>query len=124
MDRICNALLEKINALTGVGRYVILSEEEFFECFPDDAEKTDGELKRALKKMISDGYVDLKYSSGNMFCVAPLRPYAPEESAPPAPQPAPESARAKRQSLSLFLAAFTGGMAGSLFIGLLLALIG
>lgn len=127
MDRISIALLEKITAQAGVGRYVVYSEEDFFECFPADAEESDGELRRALRALISEGYIDLKYSSGNMFCVAPLKKYEPQSIPAPAEPlslaPAAPSASGGRTALLPFIAAFTGGMAGSFIISLIFALL-
>ncbi len=122
MDRICSALLEKINALTGVGRYVIISDDEFFECFPEGAKPDGGELKRALRALIADGYIDLKYSSGNMFCVAPVKKFEPENVAEKE-LPEPKRDNSKSFPFSVFLAALTGSMAGSLIVSLLFAFV-
>ena len=73
MDRICNAVFEKISSLAPVGRYVIISEDEFFEGFPDGGDRNESELKRALKTLTSGNFVDLKYSGGNLYCVSPLK---------------------------------------------------
>lgn len=121
MDRISNAILEKINGLTGTGRYVIISEDEFFECFPENEEPCEAELKKALRSLIADGYIDLKYSSGSMFCVTTLKAYKPEETTETEPEPQPP--REQRIGLKLFLSAFAGGLAGSLTVSLIFALI-
>ncbi len=126
MDRICSALIEKINTLTGVGRYVIISEDEFLECFAEGEEPTDGELKKALKGLIAEGFIDLKYSSGNMFCVAPLKKYMaeePEEQPEPNGLPVPITSESGYAGLKTFAAAFAGGMAGSLIISLIFAFV-
>lgn len=126
MDRIGSALLEKINMLTGVGRYVIISEDEFFDCFPEGYDANEDRLKKALRGLIAEGYIDLKYSSGNMFCVAPLKKYEPEISPEPqrdAPAPPQSPSGERTKALPLFLAAFAGGLAGSLLISLTFALI-
>lgn len=127
MDRICSALIEKINTLTGVGRYVIISEDEFLECFAEGEEPTDGELKKALKGLIAEGFIDLKYSSGNMFCVAPLKKYTAEEPEDLQPEPnglpVPITSESGYAGLKTFAAAFAGGMAGSLIISLIFAFV-
>lgn len=128
MDRICSALIEKINTLTGVGRYVIISEDEFLECFAEGEEPAGGELKKALKELISEGYIDLKYSSGNMFCVAPLKKYAAEdtdetEEIIQPEQPVQIVTEGGYAGLKTFAAAFAGGMAGSLIISLIFAFV-
>ena len=120
MDRICNAVLDKVNALATLGRYVIISDEEFYESFPDDEQKRDELLTRALKYLQSEGYIDLRYSRQNMYCVAPLKKYE----APPEPLPPQTTEIIYRPGFwAPFIAAFCGGAAGSLLISLLFALI-
>ena len=128
MDRICKAVLEKICALAPLGRYVIISEDEFFEDFPEDCEKSETELNKALRSLVSGGFIDLRYSSGDLYCAAPLKKYEPE----PAPEPSPsaeeitetvyEPERPKMKIYAFaFLAAFCGGALGSIFAGLISA---
>ncbi len=81
MDRICGAILNKIHALSPAGHYVIVDEDELYEAFPEDCERTDDALERALSALKGSGYIDLKYSRGEMYCVAPLKEYI-EESRP------------------------------------------
>ena len=78
MDRICGAVLDKIHELSPAGRYVIIAEDELFEAFPEGSEKDYKELERALSVLTKGGYVDLKYSRGDMYCVAPLKEYIQE----------------------------------------------
>ena len=40
MDRICVAVLDKIQKLSPAGRYVIIAEDEFYEDFPEGSEKS------------------------------------------------------------------------------------
>lgn len=122
MDSICSAVLEKICSLASIGRYVIIADDEFFECFPDGAETTDEQLKRALKNLISAGFVDMKYSNGNLYCVAPVKHYTPE--IVPAEPVKTESKPEKKFDFIPFWAAFAGGALGSLIISLLFAVIG
>ena len=61
----------------GAVRYI--AEDEFYEAFPDGSERTYDELNRALSALRSGGYIDLKYSRGDMYCVAPLKRYVEEE---------------------------------------------
>lgn len=123
MDRIASFMLEKICSLAPLGRYVIISADEFLECFPQDAEKSESEIRKALKSLIADGFVELKYSDGEMYCVAPLKKYVPEVVTPPAEVKAEATAEKPRESLKTFIAAFLGGMAGSLLISLIFALV-
>lgn len=125
MDRICNAVLDKICSLAAIGRYVIISEEEFFEAFPEDTQAGDDELRKALRALISGGFIDLKYSSGNMYCVSPLKKYVAEPEIIAAPEPVitAKEPQKKGGELRYFLAAFLGGAAGSLLISLIFAFV-
>ncbi len=127
MDRICVAVLNKICSLAPLGRYVIISEDEFFEDFPEDAEKNETELKKALKNLVSGGFIDLRYSSGDLYCAASLKKYEPEPlPAPSACESAAETATVsetpqKKRYLFTFLAAFFGGALGSVLAGIITA---
>lgn len=121
MDRICSAVLEKICSLSDVGRYVVIAEDEFLECFPDGSEKNFAELKKALKTLINAGYIDLKYSSGVMYCVAPLKRFLPETDESEQKRAITTTAK---KAISPFWSAFAGGALGSFFISLVFALIG
>lgn len=118
MDRICGAVLDRIHALSPEGRYVIIDEDEIFEAFPDGSDRTYDELERVLTVLRSDGYIDLKYSRGNMYCVAPLKEYIEELPVSPAPAVA-----AGRKVDVAFFSAFAGGALGSLIISLIFALL-
>lgn len=123
MDRVSNAILEKISSLASIGRYVIIAEDEFFECFPDGCEKSGTELKKALKNLINAEYIDMKYSNGNMYCVAPVKRYVPELTVTEPKRDDPPAVK-KAFNANPFWAAFAGGALGSLIISLLFALIG
>ena len=111
MDGICGAVLKKIEALGTVGRYFIVSEEEFLECFPEGAERSGTELKKALESLAADGFIDVKYSGGGMFCVALIKNYVPEE-------PAETEKRKPNPYYPLFFYAFAGGAAGGIVTAL------
>ena len=122
MDRICNAVLEKICSLASLGRYVIISEDEFFENFPDDSDKNEAEL-------VSNGFIDLRYSSGDLYCAAPLKKYEPAPEPIPSPEVRTETVCAlkppeKKIYIFAFLAAFAGGVLGSLVAGIISAAFG
>ena len=120
MDRICGAVLDRIYALSPAGRYVIIAEDEFLEAFPDGSERTYDELIRVLSSLRSGGYIDLKYSRGDMYCVAPLKRYVEEEL--PAPYPLEAEPRTRKIDL-VFLSAFAGSALGSLIVSVIFALI-
>lgn len=124
MDRICGCVLEKICSLAATGNYVIISEDEFYESFPESADRTESELKKAVKELASDGFIDVKYSGGDLYCVAPLKNYEPEEPSKEAEADIEEIIPEKpAKALPLFFAAFAGGAAGSLIISLIFALV-
>ena len=130
MDGICSAILNKIYALGAPGRYFVISSDEFFEAFPEDCARDEGQLKKALKALSADGYVDIKYSSGTMYCVALLKVFV-EEKAPPPTTDYRESygehiayQPQKNAYMYLFLAAFLGGTLGSAIICAIALIIG
>lgn len=117
MDRICGAVLDRIFALSPAGRYVIIAEDEFFEAFPEDSDKTYEELNRALNALSGGGYIDLKYSRGDMYCVAPVKRYVEE------PQPVFYGEPKKKKWDFVFVSAFAGGALGSLIVSVIFALL-
>lgn len=119
MDKICQAVLEKIRDSSPAGRYVIIAEEEFEEALPEGAEVLDGDILRALSALKSEGYIDVKYSRGDMFCVAPIKEYERE------PEYAEEEYISERKKLfdPVFVSSFLGGALGSLLISLIFALV-
>ena len=116
MDRICGAVLNKIHALSPAGRYVIIDEDELFDAFPDGADKSFDELKRSLTLLIKQGYIDVKYSRGEMYCIAPLKRY--EEETVREPQ-----REVRRIFDPVLVSAFAGGALGSLIISLIFAFV-
>lgn len=109
--------MNKICALGAPGRYVVISADEFFEDFPEGGEKSSAELKKALKTLITDGYIDVKYSGGEMICVCPLKNYVPEPPALPDDEIAPDfsaqyDGAAKISTIPILVAALTGGIIG------------
>lgn len=131
MDGICSAVLNKIYALGVVGRYFVISADEFFEAFPEDGKRDEVELKRALKSLSTEGYIDIKYSSGNMYCVALLKAYTEEAPTPPEEDELngwdefDEYPQVQKNAyMSAFWAAFAGGALGSGIIGAIALIIG
>ena len=116
MDRICGAVLNKIHALSPAGRYVIIDEDELFDAFPDGSERSFEELKRSLTILIKQGYIDVKYSRGEMYCIAPLKSYEEETVYEPQPE-------VRRFFDPVLLSAFAGGALGSLIISLIFAFV-
>lgn len=121
MDNVSLAILQKICNETNIGRYAIISEEEFFDALPE-SETPYADLSRALSALTEDGYIDIKYSGGDMYCLTPKKlPPAPpqtviEENAPDDDCP-PDMPETRRFFQFLFPA--LGGFFGGLFGGLL-----
>lgn len=121
MDGTRGAVMNKIKALGPNGRYFIISAEEFLEEFPEGAERSREELQRALSALAAGGYIEIKYSSGDMYCVAAVRNYSEPDPAPAAPvkTAAADGKRADTPRLTAFWAAFAGGVAGGILTALL-----
>ena len=117
MDRICSAVLNKIHALSPAGRYVIVDEDELFEAFPSGSEKSFDELKRSLTLLIKQGYIDVKYSRGEMYCIAPLKKYEEEE------EIVYEERERRFRFDPVLISAFAGSALGSLIISLIFAFV-
>lgn len=122
MDTINREILAKINSSAQMGVYIILSEEDIKEAL---GTQVDGEaIQKACKELYSDGYIDLKYSGGGMFCVAPLKEFVEE------PDPEPEIFEDEQEvvvvktgKVTAFFAALIGGALGSLITSLILSVI-
>ncbi len=127
MDKICKAVLDKIHSLSPAGRYVIIAEEELFEAFPENSDDSGSELDRALTALRNSGYIDVKYSRGDMYCIAPLKEYIAEEQYADdgdCGEDDEEEIYEKKPRLNfVFVSAFTGGALGSLIISLIFALV-
>ena len=116
MDRICSAVLNRIHALSPAGRYVIIDEDELLEAFPDGSDRSFDELKRSLTLLIKQGYIDVKYSRGDMYCIAPLKKYEEEEIV--------FTERERRPRFDpVLISAFAGSALGSLIISLIFAFV-
>lgn len=118
MDRICGAVLNKIQALSPAGRYVIIDEDEFLDAFPQGSDRSFETLKKSLTTLCKQGYIDVKYSRGEIYCVAPLKKY--EE----APTETEEYEEVRRFRIDpVLISAFAGSALGSLIISLIFAFI-
>lgn len=125
MDGICSAILNKIYALGAPGRYFVISSDEFFDAFPEDCARDEGQLKKTLRSLSADGYLDIKYSSGNMYCVALLKVLPEEELQEDGFEDCcePEILQ-KTAHVSAFWSAFLGGALGSGVVGAIALIIG
>ena len=116
-------ILSKINSFAQKGRYIILSEEDICEALDSEV---DGEsISKACRELSDDGYIDLKYSGGGMFCLAPLKDFEPE------PEPQTETVEENEREVTVvktgtaaaFFAALIGGAAGSIIASLIMSVV-
>lgn len=121
MDRICSEVLDRIFTLSPMGRYVIIDGDEFFETFPEGSEKNYCELNRVLNTLKSGGYIDIKYSKGDLYCVAPIKKYV-ENQIIDNTVIVNEDEKVKKINF-IFLSAFIGGALGSLIVSLIFAVL-
>lgn len=73
MDEICCAVLNKLNQLGEIGNFIIVEKGELFEVLPETEENKSHAVESALKKLRTDGYIEIRYSRGDVFCLAPLK---------------------------------------------------
>ena len=118
MDRICGAVLNKIRALSPAGRYGIIAEEELYDAFPEGSDKSFDELKKTLTYLLKQGYIDVKYSRGEIYCIAPLKRYEEEII-----YEEPQEDKSYHRLDHVLISAFAGSVLGSLIITLIFAII-
>lgn len=127
MDIICSSVIEKILSLAPLNRYIVLSEVEILDCFPENSERSVAELRRVLKELTENGYIDLKYSGGDMYCVAALKEIDEPQNTKECDvaeeiwSPQPKYKGYTRQYLINFFAAFFGGALGGTLAALIWA---
>jgi hypothetical protein len=112
MDEICEALATKIYT-SSRGGYAIFYEDELFDEIEKAEDKNRETLEAALKKLSTNGFIEIKYARGNAFCMAGLKPYERKE-ATPTPQvvEAYDGGNCKKALLYSSLGALVGGMLG------------
>lgn len=121
MNTLNREILAKINTSAPKGRYIILSEDEIKEALSAQA---DGEvIQKACKELYRDGYIDLKYSGGGMFCIAPLKEYTEPAPEPENTETEREIVVAKTGTAAAFFAALVGGALGSIITSLILSVL-
>lgn len=113
----CRLLCNKIYSSTREG-YGIFYEDELLDILPEESRIREA-LEAALKQLVNEGYIDVKYAKGNAFCILGLNSYKESEEITAAPA-APGTGMARRKILALiFAAAFAGGVLGSAIMGLI-----
>ena len=112
MDEILLAL-STLLAGAGTDGYKIYYEDELCEVFPEDFRNRET-LEAALKSLVAEGCIDVKYARGEVFCIAVIKPYMPpnDENDCEESLTDPTPINAKRLYIYSALAAFLGGMIG------------
>lgn len=111
MDLYQRAVLNKLNSLGGGEKYIIVSADEFGDCLPDGKRAAE-----TLNELAGDGFIDVKYSRGNMFCLAVTK--EPDEA-----QSVSRKTFKDRIFDPVLLSAFAGGALGSLIVAVIFALV-
>lgn len=73
MEEICRAVSETLLKTSGSG-YKIFYEDELLEALPEDSRNRET-LEAVLKKLDSEGFIDVKYARGDAFCIAVIKEY-------------------------------------------------
>ena len=108
LDKRTSALLQSINDFCSSGTYKIFSEEDFLSAFPEKWGVTAEALAQMLDYLSENGYINVKYSGGGMYCICPLplgRGYCEQE--------AEKRSECVLQLKYFMYAAFFGSFAGS-----------
>ncbi|MGN1373101.1 MAG: hypothetical protein ACI4VK_03520 [Candidatus Coproplasma sp.] len=123
MDDILLALSSLLES-SGTDGYKIFYEDELIEVFPDDLRNRET-LEAALKKLTSDGYIDVKYARGEVFCIAVLKKYEqPEEVGNDCKEVLPaKPVNANSVYIYAAVAAFLGGMIGGCITAIIAAVV-
>lgn len=118
LDKRTSALLQSINDFCSSGTYKIFSEEDFLSAFPEKWGVTAEALAQMLNYLSENGYINVKYSGGGMYCICPLplgRGYCEQE--------AEKRSECVLQLKYFISAAFFGSFAGSVLGVLIVAVI-
>ncbi|MGN1103422.1 MAG: hypothetical protein ACI4QI_00970 [Candidatus Coproplasma sp.] len=109
----------------GTDGYKIYYEDELTEVFPEDLRSRET-LEAALKKLIAEGCIDVKYARGEVFCIAVIKPYSPPDDGENCGEerlPAATPINANRVCIYSALAAFLGGMLGGCVTAIIAAVV-
>jgi hypothetical protein len=114
MDEICAAVAAKIYS-AGKGGYAVIYADELMDVLPDESKNSDV-LHAALKTLAKGGYIDVKYSKGDAYCISSLKKYEL-----PAAETETETSAQPTAKIS-FWYSLLGGFAGGALGGILVAL--
>lgn len=129
------AILCKLNSIAPLGTFCIVDTDDLFDLDPTDYKGLE-QVKKSVSALQRDGFIEVKFSHGETFCVALLKPLPPKEepkaaalaepkAEPVKPLPTPKKANSVFAKLTPYLptlAAFVGGFLGALVAGFLCTL--
>ncbi len=115
VEEMCLLLCNKIYSSTREG-YGIFYEDELLDVLPAEA-RTREALEAALKQLMNEGCIDVKYAKGNAFCIMGLKNYEPPSPAALAVQT--KSRRGFKTVALIFASSFFGGLLGSFICGII-----
>ncbi len=78
MNTLSLNILNKIKDCSS-GGYVVLSLDELSECIPADEPVSLDDVSQAVEELAEQKYVDIKYSRGDLYCVAAVKDYKIDE---------------------------------------------
>lgn len=119
MDEICSALFSKL-CEGGTGTYRIFYEDELLDELDGEVRNRET-LEAALKRLLNEGCIDVKYARGDAFCIAAVKEFCPppppvekkEEPLPIIKQESPVQSPVKNY-VWVMLSAFCGSLLGGL----------
>ena len=111
MEEICKLLSDKLREAGG--KYTVFYEDDLLDEIPEDMRSRDT-LEAVLKKLHTEGCIDVKYARGNVFCIAFKKPFVSEKEETDTvvvSTPSVNTDKIKtKQYLYIFLSAFLGGL--------------
>lgn len=120
MDEICSALFSKL-CEGGTGTYRIFYEDELLDELDGEVRNRET-LEAALKRLLNEGCIDVKYARGDAFCIAAVKEFSPppppvekkeEEPLPVIIRESPVQSHVKNY-FWVMLSAFCGSLLGGL----------
>lgn len=124
MDKLNLLIFEKICSLTKHGKYIIVADDDLLECLPDDVEQNEKTLSTCLFALAEEGYIDVKYRSGEMYCLAPIKEIEPAEEPPKENDIFEGEIKSDIDYTPKFnSSAFWGAVCGGLLSGIIIALV-
>ena len=121
MDKLTSSILAVVNAQTG-GAYKVMEAKDFIDALPEKTKTDETGVSNALQYLAERGFVDIRYSDRDTYCVCSLPKGRTFEESTGA-----EKARGRRdvrgQRLLTFFGAMLGAFIGGCLAGLLFFLL-